>query len=394
MALVVAGPVYLVGRDAGLAQGAEERQGVGRLPCRCGASARSPRVISPGARPTARSGRRRPRWACRSCRERAAWARSGRPGPDPSSPCDSACTSCRCRTSRARWPWEVLASRTSLRPRPGATTTRAALPPDGATRWEVPDYTSGPRRRPPSPALTQPSPVRKLRAHSLRVQAWICQGSYWRISQVNQAEIPFVHMAPSLSGRILIARPEFHDPNFDATLTLILEHSDEGGVGLVLNRPSPPAPCPTPSPSGRSWPACPTVVFDRRPGRPRRPDRPRPVGGLRRHAWCWALTRSTSTLSRRSSWPRASCRCGCSPATPAGPPGQLEGEIANHGWWVVDACIDDLFTDDPRQPLGPGPPASGRRAGLVRPLPPGPLPQLSRPALITNGRRAGRRSPA
>ena len=27
--------------------------------------------------------------------------------------------------------------------------------------------------------------------------------------------------------------------------------------------------------------------------------------------------------------------------------GQLEGEIANHSWWVVDAQLDDLFTDDP-----------------------------------------------
>ena len=27
--------------------------------------------------------------------------------------------------------------------------------------------------------------------------------------------------------------------------------------------------------------------------------------------------------------------------------GQLEGEIANDDWWVVDATIDDLFTDDP-----------------------------------------------
>ena len=27
--------------------------------------------------------------------------------------------------------------------------------------------------------------------------------------------------------------------------------------------------------------------------------------------------------------------------------GQLEGEIATKQWWVVDATIDDLFTDDP-----------------------------------------------
>jgi putative transcriptional regulator len=27
--------------------------------------------------------------------------------------------------------------------------------------------------------------------------------------------------------------------------------------------------------------------------------------------------------------------------------GQLEGEIANQGWWVVDGSIEDLFSDDP-----------------------------------------------
>ncbi|MGI9595377.1 MAG: YqgE/AlgH family protein, partial [Acidimicrobiales bacterium] len=27
--------------------------------------------------------------------------------------------------------------------------------------------------------------------------------------------------------------------------------------------------------------------------------------------------------------------------------GQLEGEIANRSWWVVDGHISDLFTDDP-----------------------------------------------
>ena len=110
-----------------------------------------------------------------------------------------------------------------------------------------------------------------------------------------EAEVPFVHMAPSLSGRILIARPELHDPNFDATLTLILEHSDEGALGLVLNRPSRLTMADA-FPDWEDYAATPDVVFAGYAG--------------------WAA-------------------------------GQLEGEIANHGWWVVDAEIDDLFTDDP-----------------------------------------------
>ena len=42
----------------------------------------------------------------------------------------------------------------------------------------------------------------------------------------------------SLRGQLLIASPALVDPNFDRTVVLIAEHSDEGALGLVLNRPS------------------------------------------------------------------------------------------------------------------------------------------------------------
>jgi putative transcriptional regulator len=41
----------------------------------------------------------------------------------------------------------------------------------------------------------------------------------------------------SLRGQLLIAGPTLVDPNFSRTVVLILEHSDEGAMGLVLNRP-------------------------------------------------------------------------------------------------------------------------------------------------------------
>jgi len=40
----------------------------------------------------------------------------------------------------------------------------------------------------------------------------------------------------SLRGRLLIASPALTDPNFRRTVVLICEHSDEGALGLVLNR--------------------------------------------------------------------------------------------------------------------------------------------------------------
>jgi putative transcriptional regulator len=42
----------------------------------------------------------------------------------------------------------------------------------------------------------------------------------------------------SLQGHLLVASPALLDPNFRRTVVLIVEHDDEGAVGLVLNRPS------------------------------------------------------------------------------------------------------------------------------------------------------------
>lgn len=42
----------------------------------------------------------------------------------------------------------------------------------------------------------------------------------------------------SLRGRLLIASPTLVDPNFLRTVILVTEHSDEGAMGVVLNRPS------------------------------------------------------------------------------------------------------------------------------------------------------------
>ncbi|MEZ0283708.1 MAG: YqgE/AlgH family protein, partial [Thermoleophilia bacterium] len=39
--------------------------------------------------------------------------------------------------------------------------------------------------------------------------------------------------------RLLVASPSLSDPNFRRAVVLLLEHSDEGALGLVLNRPTP-----------------------------------------------------------------------------------------------------------------------------------------------------------
>ena len=42
----------------------------------------------------------------------------------------------------------------------------------------------------------------------------------------------------SLRGQLLIASPALFDPNFRRAVILVTEHTDEGAMGLVLNRPS------------------------------------------------------------------------------------------------------------------------------------------------------------
>ncbi len=44
--------------------------------------------------------------------------------------------------------------------------------------------------------------------------------------------------ASVLKGKLLLATPPLVDPNFDRTVVLVLEHGDDGSLGLVLNRPT------------------------------------------------------------------------------------------------------------------------------------------------------------
>lgn len=42
----------------------------------------------------------------------------------------------------------------------------------------------------------------------------------------------------SLPGKLLVATPALTDPNFSRTVVLVLDHDDEGTLGVVVNRPT------------------------------------------------------------------------------------------------------------------------------------------------------------
>ncbi len=48
---------------------------------------------------------------------------------------------------------------------------------------------------------------------------------------------PDTNFPGSCKGRLLVATPPLDDPNFDHTVVYVLEHHDDGAVGVVLNRP-------------------------------------------------------------------------------------------------------------------------------------------------------------
>jgi len=136
-----------------------------------------------------------------------------------------------------------------------------------------------------------------------------------------------------LTGRLLVATPLIGDDTFRRTVVLVLAHGDEGALGVVLNRPSDTPVAEVPG----DWAeraAAPGVVF---------------VGG----------PVDTDTVVGLGD--RGAVDLQAAPDDRAGPApevrlfagqagwgtGQLEDEVAERAWWVVDAEPGDVLTRDP-----------------------------------------------
>jgi putative transcriptional regulator len=50
-------------------------------------------------------------------------------------------------------------------------------------------------------------------------------------------EISFCIAMESTQGKLLLASPRLLDPNFSRTVVLMVQHNEQGALGLVLNRP-------------------------------------------------------------------------------------------------------------------------------------------------------------
>ena len=157
-------------------------------------------------------------------------------------------------------------------------------------------------------------------------------------------------MTESLKSRLLVATPDLADPNFSRTVVLVLEHNDDGALGVVLNRPG-GLDVDEPLPEWAGLAAPPAAVF---------------VGGPVASGTVIALAAGNETDDEPDGWVRLFEGLGAvdvgreptevRPAIEAvrvfsgyagWAPGQLDGEVDAGGWFVVASLPGDVFTDDP-----------------------------------------------
>jgi putative transcriptional regulator len=159
-------------------------------------------------------------------------------------------------------------------------------------------------------------------------------------------------------GRLLIATPPLEDPNFDRTVIYVLEHHDEGALGLVLNRPS----LEELGDALQPWSAMqsdPSLVFV---GGPVEPDALIAIARVREPLAELAEDEDEDDRHLAPlSGDLASADLAADPLDVAGSiselrvfrgyagwgPGQLDGEIEAGAWLVLDPEPGDLFTDSP-----------------------------------------------
>ncbi len=153
-----------------------------------------------------------------------------------------------------------------------------------------------------------------------------------------------------LAGRLLVALPVLTDANFAHSVILVLAHDpDDGAVGVVLNRPSDTALGDT-LPHWEARAAHPRVIF---------------VGGPVGLTAAIGVARGASDRSSEG-WAPVAGRLGTVDLAAAPDevateieavrvfsgyagwgPGQIEAEIDEGAWLIIDGAPDDVLTADP-----------------------------------------------
>jgi putative transcriptional regulator len=151
-------------------------------------------------------------------------------------------------------------------------------------------------------------------------------------------------MDDSAKGQLLIAGPALIDPNFWRTVVLIVEHSDEGALGLVLNRPSETT-------VGEAVPQLEDLLALDEPvfiGGPVQPSAMMVLAHFEDPDDAALLAFDDVGVLGTSDDPAAGVRRGRAFAGHAGwGPGQLDAEIERGDWITEPATFDDAFASEP-----------------------------------------------
>lgn len=157
--------------------------------------------------------------------------------------------------------------------------------------------------------------------------------------------------ATPTKGRLLVATPPLEDPNFDRSVVFVLEHHDDGAIGVVINRPT-EEPLDEPLDRWEDLLAAPGGVFA---GGPVETDALIALAATREPVH--EGTAEYSPIVGRI----VSADLTADPAIVAGSvdtvrvfrgyagwgPGQLESEIDAGAWLVLDTEPEDLFSAAP-----------------------------------------------
>ena len=158
-------------------------------------------------------------------------------------------------------------------------------------------------------------------------------------------------MVDLVKGKLLVATPELEDPNFFRAVVLVLDHTDEGALGVVLNRPTAAA-LADPLPEWAPLAPEPAVVFVGGPVQPeaaigigRRSGSGEPDGFAALFGELGTVDLERSPAAVAPPIDRVRVFAGYS----GWGPGQLEGELAADGWFVVEVDRADPWSDAPTE---------------------------------------------
>ena len=149
------------------------------------------------------------------------------------------------------------------------------------------------------------------------------------------------------TGRLLVALPVLDDPNFERTVVLVIEHDEDGALGLVLNRPT-STPIEDVLAGWDLLAAAPANLYGGGPVEPRAVvglavARPDATSGVAITGRIRTVDPTVDPVTLAGEVERARIFAGYAGWSP----GQLEDELEQGAWLVVDAVPGDVVSARP-----------------------------------------------